>query len=91
MTADASWLSASAISGRNSTGGPASNQTFAEPIMTYSENPRYDLDASGMALVKTYVSGHGTTCPGLTWEPKAAFRAVAGYYARDPASAIPGE
>jgi len=65
--------------------------TFAEPIMTYNANQRYDLDASGMALVKTYASGHGTTCPGLTWEPKAAFRAVAGYYARDPASAIPGE
>jgi hypothetical protein len=65
--------------------------TFAEPIMTYSKDPRYDLDRSGMALVKTYASGHGTTYPDMIWEPKPAFRAVAGYYARDSASATAGE
>ena len=65
--------------------------TFAEPIMTYSKDPRYDLDRSGMALVKTYASGHGTTYPDMIWEPKPAFRAVTGYYARDSASATAGE
>jgi len=65
--------------------------TFAEPVMTYSEEPRYDLDMSGMALVKTYSSGHGTTYPEMAWEPKEAFRAVADYYAKDPAGAAAGE
>ena len=64
--------------------------TFAEPGMTYSEEPRYDLDMSGMALVKTYTSGHGTTYQDMTWEPKQAFRAVAGYYAKDSASTAAG-
>lgn len=63
---------------------------FAEPVMTYSEEPRYDLDMSGMALVKTYASGHGTTYPDMTWEPKQAFQAVAGYYAKDSASTAAG-
>jgi hypothetical protein len=65
--------------------------TFAEPAMTYSENQRYDLDTSAMSLVKTYATGHGTTYPDMTWEPKAAFRAVASYYAKDPASTAAGE
>ena len=47
--------------------------------MIYSEDPRYDLDMSGMALVKTYASGYGTTYPDMTWEPEQAFGAVAGY------------
>jgi len=64
---------------------------FAEPAMTYSEEPRYDLDTSAMSLVKTYASGHGTTYPEMTWEPKEAFRAVAGYYAKDAAGATAGE
>jgi hypothetical protein len=61
--------------------------TFTEPAMTYSENPRYDLDTSAMSLVKTYSTGHGTTYPDMTWEPKTAFRAVASYYGDGPASA----
>lgn len=65
--------------------------TFAEPAMSYSEEPRYDLDTSGMALVKTYSSGHGTTYPDMAREPKEAFRAVAGYYAKDAADAAAGE
>lgn len=47
---------------------------------TYSEDPLYDLDMSGMGLVKTYARGHGTTYPDMPWEPKEAFRAVAAYY-----------
>jgi hypothetical protein len=59
--------------------------------MAYSEKPRYDLDMSGMALVKTYSSGHGTTYPDMPWEQKEAFRAVADYYAKDTAGAAAGE
>ena len=33
------------------------------------------------SLVKTYERGHGTTYPGLPWEPKQAFSAVASFYA----------
>jgi hypothetical protein len=32
------------------------------------------------ALVKTCERGHGTTYPGLPWEPKPAFGAVASLY-----------
>jgi len=46
---------------------------------------------SGMALVKTNSGGHGTTYPDMPWEPKEAFRAVADYYAKDPAGAAAGE
>lgn len=35
------------------------------------------------SLLKTLAGGrHGTTYPDMTWEPKAAFHAVADYYAR---------
>jgi hypothetical protein len=33
------------------------------------------------ALVKTCERGGGTTYPGLPWEPKEAFGAVASFYA----------
>jgi hypothetical protein len=33
------------------------------------------------SLVKTYARGRRTTYPGLPWEPKPAFTAVAGFYA----------
>jgi hypothetical protein len=65
--------------------------TFSEPAMTYSEEQRYDLDTSAMSLVKTFASGHGTTYPDMTWEPKEAFQAVASYYAMDRAGNTTGE
>jgi hypothetical protein len=56
--------------------------TFVAPIAPCDDDPRYDLDMSSFALVKTYADGrHGTTYPDLPWEPKEAFRAVADYYA----------
>lgn len=42
--------------------------------------PREDLDLASYGIVKTYEDRHGTTYPGLPWEPKAAFAAVAGHY-----------
>lgn len=47
--------------------------TFAAPALTHSQDPRYDLDLASYALVKTYPDG--------TWQPKAAYHAVASYYA----------
>lgn len=55
--------------------------TFADPWLTYSADPRHDLDMTSTSLVKTYERGHGTTYPGLPWEPKQAFSAVASFYA----------
>jgi hypothetical protein len=55
--------------------------TFADPWLTHSADPRHDLDMTSTALVKTCERGPGTTYPGLPWEPKQAFGAVAGFYA----------
>ena len=56
--------------------------TFVAPIAPHDDDPRYDLDMSSFALVKTYADGrHGTTYADMPWEPKEAFRAVADYYA----------
>jgi hypothetical protein len=55
--------------------------TFADPWLTHSADPRHDLDMTATSLVKTYERGHGSTYPGLPWEPKPAFGAVASFYA----------
>lgn len=55
---------------------------------THSETPLYDLDMSGMGLVKTCARGRGTTYPDMPWEPKEAFWAVAAYYGREAGPAI---
>ncbi len=54
--------------------------TFADPWLTHSADPRYDLDMTATSLVKTYARGHGSTYPDMPWEPKQAFGAVASFY-----------
>ena len=54
--------------------------TFVAPVLTYSENPRYDLDMASYALVKSFTSQFGKTYPAMHWEPKASFHTVAEYY-----------
>ena len=44
---------------------------------------RDDLDIASYGIVKALDGRHGTTYPDMTWEPKAAFAALAGIYARD--------
>jgi hypothetical protein len=61
--------------------------SFVEPLSPFSEDPRHDLDMSALSLVKSYPGRLGSTFPGLPWEPKEAFAAVAGCYAGQPASA----
>jgi hypothetical protein len=56
--------------------------TFVTPALPTSDQPRLDLDLAGYGLVKTYDDRTGVTYPGLPWEPKQAFRAVADYYAK---------
>lgn len=43
-------------------------------------DPRDDLDLASPAIVKTLEGGHGDTYPDMTWEPKAAFTAIADCY-----------
>lgn len=61
--------------------------SFVEPLAPFSEDPRHDLDMSALSLVKSLPGGEGATYPGMPWEPKEAFRAVAGCYA-GPADGI---
>ncbi|HEX9386354.1 MAG TPA: hypothetical protein VF918_08540 [Anaerolineales bacterium] len=55
--------------------------TFISPVLTYSENSRFDLDMASYSLVKSYADKRGTTYPDMTWEPKESFHAIADYYA----------
>ncbi|MGH3294432.1 MAG: hypothetical protein ACRDP7_21780, partial [Trebonia sp.] len=43
-------------------------------------DPRADLDLASPAIVKTLEGRRGDTYPDLTWEPKAAFAAIADCY-----------
>ncbi|WP_063066541.1 hypothetical protein [Nocardia violaceofusca] len=43
-------------------------------------DPRDDLDLAGLGIVKVLENRYGTTYPDMTWEPKAAFTAVAEFY-----------
>jgi len=61
--------------------------SFVEPLAPFSEDPRHDLDMSALSLVKSYTGRRGTTYPGMPWEPKAAFGAVASCFAGQPANA----
>lgn len=45
-------------------------------------DPRLDLDLAGPAIVKVLETGRGETYPDMSWEPKAAFAAVAEHYGR---------
>lgn len=45
--------------------------------------PREDLDLASYGIVKVYEDRLGVTFPGLPWEPKAAFAAVADHYHRE--------
>ena len=45
-------------------------------------DPRYDLDLASPGIVKVLEDRRGDTYPDMTWEPKAAFAAVADCYVR---------
>jgi hypothetical protein len=72
-----SFLADAAASVRRVYGGPS----FSFPLAPYSEDPRHDIDATALSIVRTLPRGqHGTTYPDVGWQPKAAFHALAGYY-----------
>ena len=55
---------------------------FSFPLAPYSEEPRHDLDATALSIVRALAHGQrGTAYPEMAWEPKAAFQAIASYYA----------
>lgn len=56
---------------------------FLSQITPYDPDPYFDLDMSSSSLVKYLGRGrHGQTYPDLPWDPKAAFHAVAEFYAQ---------
>jgi hypothetical protein len=66
--------------------------SFSFPLAPYGDDPRRDLDATALSIVRTLPRGQrGTAYPGVGWEPKEAFRALASYYGRPaPRSTAPG-
>ncbi|OYD14566.1 hypothetical protein CH333_07740 [candidate division WOR-3 bacterium JGI_Cruoil_03_44_89] len=46
--------------------------TFIEPLYTYSENPKKDLDIGGCNVVRVYLDGH--------IEPKESFKVISNFY-----------
>jgi hypothetical protein len=56
--------------------------TFVSYGLVYRPEPREDLDMASWGVVKVLEEGSGETYPGLPWEPKAAFGALAACYAR---------
>ncbi|MEU9688278.1 hypothetical protein [Amycolatopsis japonica] len=44
------------------------------------DDPRRDLDLASLGIVKVFEDRDGDTYPGMPWEPKAAFSALADYY-----------
>ncbi len=59
--------------------------TFAGYEYPYNHDPRYDLDCASYGVVRMLdvASGAtGTAYPGLPWEPKRSFYALAEYYAQ---------
>jgi hypothetical protein len=56
---------------------------FSFPLAPYSADPRRDIDATSLSIVRSLPNGqHGTTYPDMAWEPKQAFNTVASYYGR---------
>ncbi|QYJ15542.1 hypothetical protein Rxycam_01366 [Rubrobacter xylanophilus DSM 9941] len=54
--------------------------TFARYDLPHRAEPRDDLDMASMGVVKVCEDRPGDTYPGMPWEPKAAFAALADYY-----------
>jgi hypothetical protein len=54
--------------------------TFANYHLPHRANPREDLDKASFGVVKVLEDRPGRAYPGMAWEPKAAFTAVADYY-----------
>lgn len=59
--------------------------SFSFPLAPYDADPRHDLDATSLSIVRTLPRGRqGTTFPDMPWEPKQAFHALAEFHRRRP-------
>lgn len=56
--------------------------TFARYDLPHRDDPREDFDLASYGVVKVLAERTGETYPGLPWEPKAAFHALADHYGR---------
>lgn len=56
--------------------------TFARYDLPRRGDPRRDLDLASYGIVAVHEDRHGERYPDMPWEPKAAFRALAGRYGR---------
>jgi hypothetical protein len=56
--------------------------TFARYDLPHRGDPREDLDMASYGVVKVLEGRLGHTYPGMPWEPKAAFTALADHYRR---------
>lgn len=54
--------------------------TFARYDLPHRDDPREDLDMASCGVVKVLEGRPGTAYPGMPWEPKAAFTALADCY-----------
>jgi hypothetical protein len=55
------------------------------PLAPYSDDPRHDIDATALSIVRTLPRGkRGTAFPDVPWEPKEAFYALADFHHRQP-------
>jgi hypothetical protein len=54
--------------------------TFAGYQLPRRNDPQAGLDLASYGIVAVLENAHGTTYPGMAWEPKAAFAAVAAAY-----------
>jgi hypothetical protein len=60
--------------------------TFANYHFPHRDGVRADLDLASYGVVAVLEDRFGDTYPDMHWEPKAAFRALADYYASTPAT-----
>ncbi|MGG1517747.1 hypothetical protein ABE504_20190 [Paenibacillus oryzisoli] len=56
--------------------------TFVMPLYPYAEESAYNLDTASYSVVASLPEGTGRAYPGLPWEPKQAFHALAAYYGK---------
>jgi hypothetical protein len=54
--------------------------TFVQYQLPHREDPRQDLDRASYGIVTVYEDRFGDSYPDMTWEPKAAFHALAECY-----------
>ncbi|WP_157545761.1 hypothetical protein [Hamadaea tsunoensis] len=65
--------------------------SFSFPLAPYSPDPRRDVDATALSIVRHLGRGRGRRFPGLPWEPKESFDALAEYFppTPDPSRPLP--